>query len=354
MTQPAIPETELVIVGAGPVGLYAAYYAGFRALRCLVLESLPFVGGQIATFYPESLLYDVPGFPEIRGAELVERLAAQARGVGADIRLGVRVTGLERAHDRIRIRWRRENDADAVGPIAAAPTIIAAEGIETRAVLLTTGIGPFAPQAIPDPTIDAWRGKGLEYHVGDPGRFAGRRVLVAGGTQRGVELATSLAAARAQATLIHRRDRLAVPADLRARFDASEAVFLPFRELVGLEGGATVERAVVADRRDGTTEALAVDAVVPCFGWAAHDDATSAFPVPREDGAVPVDSTMAAAEGIWAAGDGATYPGKVRVLAADFGEACTAVNSVAASIVPGASVFPGYSSHRRGAPRRPA
>jgi thioredoxin reductase (NADPH) len=221
-------------------------------------------------------------------------------------------------------------------------------------VLLTTGIGPFGPQTLPDPKIDAWRGKGLEYHVGDPGVFAGRRVLVAGGTQRGVELATSLAAARAHATLIHRRDRLAVPADLRARFDASEAVFLPFRELVALEGGATVERALVADRRDGATESLAVDAVVPCFGWVAHDDAMEAFPVPREGGAVRVDSTMAAAEGIWAAGDGAIYPGKVRLLAANFGEACTAVNNVAASVVPGASLFPGYSSHRRGAPRRPS
>ncbi len=330
---------DIVIVGAGPVGLYASYYAGFRAMQCLVLEALPFTGGQIATFYADSTIYDVAGFPRVTGAELLERLERQARSFDTEIRLGARVTGIDATAQGVRIRWAPEDDA------AAAHTI------DCSAVLLTTGIGRFAPQPLRLPAIEPWLGRGLDYHVSDPSRFAGRRVLVAGGTQRGVELAVDLAERGATVFLIHRRDRLPVPEALRTRLDASTATFLPYRELAALEGEARVTRAVLQDRRSGDRETLAVEAVLPCFGYAADKDTLGNFGVPIEDGAIPVDSRMAAAAGIWAAGDAATYPGKVRVLAADFGEACTAVNNIAATILPGASVFPGYSSHTGGAPR---
>jgi len=336
--KPAPPGVDLIIVGAGPVGLFASYYAGFRGLRCLVFESLPFVGGQIATFYADSLLYDIPGFPRIRGGELVERLEAQARSFRTDILLDTRVVAIEKAPGGVRVRWQRE--AEATG----------SEASEARAVLLTTGIGRFAPQPIRHPAIEGWVGRGLDYHVASPDPFAGRRVLVAGGTQRGVELALELERAGAEVYLIHRRERLAVPPALREQLEAAAIRFLPYRELTGLDGGERVERALLSDRRDGATETIPADAVFPCFGYAAHKDALSSFGVPVSDGEIPVDSTMAAAEGVWAAGDAATYPGKVRVLAADFGEACTAVNNLAATLIPGASVFPGYSSHRGGQP----
>ena len=344
MTTRAQPEAgapELVIVGAGPVGLFAAYYAGFRGLRWLILESLPFVGGQIATFYAQSAIYDVPGFPEVRGDELLQRLEAQARSFAGEIRLGTRVTGYERTKGGIRIAWSRENEECEPEPI------------EVPAILLTTGIGRFAPQPMPDPQIQSWNGKGLTYHLDDPTRLSGRRALVAGGTQRGVEIALALAEAGAETTLIHRRDRLAIPQDLRDRFDASAVSFRPHRELAAIEGSATVERAILSDRRDGTSETVEVDAIIPCFGFAAHRDDLAGRGTTAVDGAITVDSTMAAAPGVWAAGDAASYPGKVRVLAADFGEACTAVNNLTSALVPDAPVFPGYSSHRAGAARRP-
>ncbi len=336
------PESpELVIVGAGPVGLFAAYYAGFRGLRCTVLEALPFVGGQISAFYADSVVYDVPGFPEIRAGELLERLEAQARSFDAEIRLGVRVTSFDRGQDQLSVTC-----ADEDGTASEPP-------IDTRAVLLTTGIGRFAPQPIPNPEIEAWNGRGLSYSAGDLTRFVGRNVLVAGGTPRGGELALDLAEAGAHATLIHRRERLAISPELRRRFDASEVRFLAHRELARLEGGADVEKAVLTDRRDGSTDTIETDAVLPCFGFAAHRDDLPGLGAEIDDGAIAVDSTMAAGDRIWAAGDAAAYPGKVRVLAADFGEACTAVNNITAALIPGASLFPGYSSHRAGAARRP-
>lgn len=339
MVGPGEPRLDLVIIGAGPVGLFAAYYAGFRALRCAILESLPFVGGQIATFYAENAIYDVPGFPEVTGAELIERLETQARSFDADLRLGARVVAVEKNAEGVRVRWREEGAASEADPL------------EANAVLLTTGIGRFAPQPIREPRIEAWVGRGVDYHVAEPARFTGRRVLVTGGTQRAVELSLALAEAGAQVRLIHRRERLAIPDALRSRLESSSVSFLPHRELAELEGRDSVATAVLTDRRDGSTERVPTDAVFPCFGYAAHKEALSTLGSEVRDGEIPVDSTMSAAEGVWAAGDAALYPGKVRVLAADFGEACTAVNNIAAAVIPGASVFPGYSSHRGGKAR---
>lgn len=334
-------RTELVIVGAGPVGLYAAYYAGFRGLECIVVDALPFVGGQISTFYADSTVYDVPGFPEIRAGALLDRLEAQARRFDAEIRLGARVTGLNRTAGGLRVLWSREESGEAGPPL------------ETKAVLLATGIGRFAPQPIPDADIHAWAGRGLDYSVTDPAAFTGRRVVVAGGTPRGVELALALVEAGAETTLIHRRERIAISATLRERFDASAVRFLAHRELAALHGDSTVERVTLTDRRDGSTETVEADHVFPCFGFSAHRDLVAGLDAKLEEGAIEVDSSMAAAPGIWAAGDAATYPGKVRLLAADFGEACTAVNNATTAILPGAPLFPGYSSHRDGAARRP-
>lgn len=343
----AVPE--LAIVGAGPVGLYAAYYAGFRAMRTVVFESLPFVGGQIATFYPESLLYDVPGFAEVRGDELIRRLEAQARRFPIDFRLGTRVTRLEPAGDAVQVHFEPETKERSENA-SANPR----GALSVAAVLLTTGIGRFVPQPIPSPEIESFRGRGLDYHLADPATLSGKRVLVAGGTQRGVELALALASVRADVVLIHRRDRLAIPSELQDRLRASPVRFLPFRELAALEGTLRVERAILEDPRDRAREAVAVDAALPCFGFSAHADDLSSFAVRLDGDAAVVDPTMAtSAPRVWAAGDGASYPGKVRILAADFGEACTAVNNLAGAIVPGAPVFPGYSSHRQGAAQRP-
>lgn len=334
---------ELVVIGAGPVGLYAAYYAGFRGIRCTVMEALPFVGGQIAAFYSDSLVYDVPGFPEVRAGDLLAQLHAQASRFEPNFQLATQVTGIEDAGPGIRIR-----SVPAENP-TAEPT-----RTECGAVLLTTGIGRFAPQRIPDDAIDRWSGHGLSYLPGPPDAYAGKRVLVAGGTQHGVDLAVRLDAAGADTTLIHRRERLSIPDALRASFDRSSVQFLPHKELDAIEGGAIAERAVLRDRRDDTVEKIDTDAILPCFGFAAQRDAIRGLPAePGKDGSVPVDPTMAVGGRVWAAGDAADYPGKVRLLAADFGEACTAVNNITTHLFPGAPLFPGYSSHRQGEARRP-
>lgn len=339
-------DAELAIVGAGPVGLYAAYYAGFRGLTTVVFETLPLVGGQIATFYPNTPIYDVPGFPSVTGGELVERLHRQASAFPISFRLGEEVTEVAREGNVLRLDVR---PADPSG--AAAP---AAGSCRVRALLVAAGIGSFSPQRIADTAIAAFEGRGLTYFPPSPDAVHGDAVLVLGGSERAVDVAVTLARTATSVTLVHRRDRLPVPDEVRRRLDASPVRFLPFHELTALDGAEHVAVATLEDRRDGKKLQLAVRHVIPCYGFHAEADTLARFGARIEDGAILVDSRMASDRpGLWAAGDGATYPGKVRVLAADFGEACTAVNNIAASLVPGANVFPGYSSHRKGEARRP-
>jgi len=334
---------ELAIVGAGPVGLYATYYAGFRGLTTLLLESLPIVGGQISTFYPDEIIYDVAGFPEIRGQELVARLIAQADRFPRRTVLGEEVTAIEKRDGMFHLT------SLATGRAAGRPARVHA----ARAVLLTAGIGSFSPQRLVDPTVARFEGAGVTYYDPDAAAARGAHVLVIGGSRRAVELALRLSPDAAAVTLAHRRDRLQVDPPTRARLDAPPVRFLPFREIERLEGGERVARASLIDRRDGSRIEVETTLVVLCYGFHARAEALARFGVALEGDAVRVDSRMASnVAGIYAAGDGATYPGKVRVLAADFGEACTAINNIAAAIVPGASVFPGYSSHRRGSARR--
>ncbi len=341
------PEAELAIVGAGPVGLYAAYYAGFRGLSTVVLETLPMVGGQIAAFYPNTPIFDVPGFTSVTGAELVDRLHRQASAFPIAFRLGEEVTGVAREGDLLRVETRRADGAAQDGHDGST-------ALRVRALLVAAGIGSFAPQRIPDPAIAAFEGRGLTYLPPPPEAVRGENVLVLGGTERAIDVAVTLASTAHSVTLVHRRDRLPVPDEVRERLDASPVRFVPFRELAALHGAAAVTTATLVDRRDGSEEQLAVGRVVACYGFHADAKSLSRFGARVEEGAILVDSRMASDRpGVWAAGDGAIYPGKVRVLAADLGEACTAVNNIAAAILPGAQVFPGYSSHRKGEARRP-
>jgi thioredoxin reductase (NADPH) len=339
-------DAELAIVGAGPVGLYAAYYAGFRGLATVVLETLPLVGGQIATFYPNTAIHDVPGFPSVTGAELVERLQRQAAAFPIAFRLAEEVTGVARDDSTLRLDTRRSDGAPAGSGATGS--------LRVRAILVAAGIGSFSPQGIPDPAIAAFEGRGLTYFPPPPEDVPGQHVLVVGGSERAIDVAVTLAASAASVTLVHRRDRLPVSEEVRQRLDASPVQFLPFLELTALHGAMVVEAATLTDRRDGSERRLNASRVVPCYGFHADGASLGRFGARVEEGAILVDSRMASDRpGIWAAGDGAIYPGKVRVLAADLGEACTAVNNIAATILPGAGVFPGYSSHRKGEARRP-
>ncbi|MET9001360.1 NAD(P)/FAD-dependent oxidoreductase [Amycolatopsis sp. NPDC004169] len=327
MTDVAGDPYDLVIIGAGPTGLFAAYYAGFRGLSMAVVDSLPEPGGQVTAMYPEKMIYDVGGFAEVRGRDLVEGLVKQAAPFKPKYLLGRKAEKLEPAADGVEL------------------TLDGGETLRARAVLITAGIGEFTPR--PLPAGDGWLGRGMVHFVPSLAAHAGQHVVVVGGGDSAFDWILALHPVAASVTLVHRR----------AKFRAAESIVRQARELgTRIITDAEVTRFVEAP--DGSLEAVDVavkgggderlpaNAVVAALGFTADLGPIESWGLEIHHRAIAVDSTMATArERVYAAGDVAAYPGKVKLIATGFGEAATAVNNIAVALDPEAHLFPGHSSN---------
>jgi ferredoxin/flavodoxin---NADP+ reductase len=317
-------EVDIAIVGAGPTGLFAAYYAGFRGLRVAVIEALPEPGGQITAMYPEKQIYDVAGFPAVRGRDLVANLVEQAAPFNPDYRLGMRADKLWYAGERPVLRLADETE------------------LSCGAVLITGGLGGF--QSRPLPAADAFTGAGIYYFVRHPAELAGRDVLIVGGGDSAFDWALALQPVARSVTLVHRRDRFRAHAATVARVQALPVRIIVNAEVKTLIGAEVVTGAEVVARAGGV-ELLAVDAVVAALGFTADLGPLAEWGLTLDKRHIIVDSRMATnLPRVFAAGDIVEYPGKVRLIATGFGEAATAVNNAAVAIDPAAHLFPGHSS----------
>jgi ferredoxin/flavodoxin---NADP+ reductase len=317
-------EVDIAIVGAGPTGLFAAYYAGFRGLRVAVVDALPEPGGQITAMYPEKLIYDVAGFPAVRGRDLVANLVEQAAPFNPEYLLGVRADKLSYTGERPVLRMADE------------------EELSCGAVLITGGMGGFQPR--PLPAADAFTGAGIRYFVRQPAELAGRDVLIVGGGDSAFDWALALQPVARSVTLVHRRDRFRAHAATVARVQALPVRITVNAEVRRLIGTEAVTGAEVVTRA-GAVELLPVDAVVAALGFTADLGPLAEWGLTLDKRHIIVDSRMATnLPRIFAAGDIVEYPGKVRLIATGFGEAATAVNNAAVAIDPAAHLFPGHSS----------
>lgn len=320
-------QCDLAIVGAGPSGLFAAYYAGFRGLSVAVIDSLPELGGQVTAMYPEKPILDVAGFPSVKGRDLVEGLVAQAATSGASYVLGRTATGLEHRG----------------GPDGGV-TLTLDDGsvVEAKAMVITAGIGKFSPR--PLPAGEGWLGRGLEFFVPSFAPYADRDVVIVGGGDSAFDWAQHLEPIARSVTLVHRRDAFRAHARTVAEVQASSVEIVTRAEVTALRGGegglAEVEITV-----DGETHTRPAQAVIAALGFLADLGPLQEWGIETRKRHVVVDSTMRTSlERVFAAGDVTDYPGKVRLIAVGFGEAATAVNNAAVVIDPSAHVFPGHSS----------
>jgi thioredoxin reductase (NADPH) len=332
MATPAFTPVDLVIIGGGPTGLYAGFYAGLRRLSVKIIDSLEILGGQLTTLYPEKAIYDVAGFPRVLAKDLAARLIEQGLQFGAVPCLGEEVRALD--HD----------------PGGRVFTIHTSRGVHpARAILIAAGVGAFQPKTLPLPNAKHYEGRGLYYYVRKPDELRDRRVLIVGGGDSAVDWANTLAPLTRSQTLIHRRDAFRAHEDSVARMMAGPTRVLPFFELRSIAGDDhQIRSATVYDNRTDEARTLDVDAVLVNVGFSNSLGPIKNWGLDIQGGSIKVDATLRTSrEGIYAAGDVATYPGKLKLIVTGFGEAATAVNHIKTYLDPAAKLFPGHSTDMR-------
>lgn len=318
-------DVDLLLVGAGPVGLYGAYYAGVRGLRVALVDSLPEPGGQITAMYPEKPIYDVAGFPSVRGRELVEALVTQAARYDPAYLLGDAAVSLADTCDGRLL----------VG-LASGATV------RCGAVVLTGGIGTFEPR--PLPAGEEFLGRGLAYFVPRLADCADADVVIVGGGDSACDWALALQGVARSVTVVHRRKAFrAHPASVEAMRRCSTV--LVDAEVTAVLGGDAVD-AVEVLVRGGPVQVLACQRVVAALGFLADLGPVREWGLDLNDNRhVVVDTRMRTTRArVYAAGDITDYDGKVRLISVGFGEVATAVNNAAVELDPAALLFPGHSS----------
>jgi len=317
-------EVDVAIVGAGPTGLFAAYYAGFRGLSTAVIDALPEPGGQVTAMYPEKMIFDVAGFPAIRGRDLVRNLVEQAAQFDPEYVLGTRAEKLDYMDDR--------------------PLLTLSDGatLHCGSIIITGGLGSFT--ARPLPAANVFAGEGLVYFVPHLDDLAGHDVVIVGGGDSAFDWALSLEPIAKSVTLVHRRDKFRAHASTVSKVQALPVTIVVNAELSKIHGDGKVV-GVDVTVKGAPPETLPCDTVVAALGFTADLGPLAEWGLTLDKRHILVDTMMATnMPRVFAAGDISEYPGKVRLIAVGFGEAATAVNNAAVVIDPAAHLFPGHSS----------
>lgn len=324
-------DVDLLVVGAGPAGLYAAYYAGFRGLRTAIVDSLPEPGGQVTALYPEKMVYDVAGFPGIKGRDLVAGLVEQAARFDPVYVLGERAEHLT-------------NEAGH-RPRAGERLVVTTDKgtrISTGTVVITGGIGTFTPRPLPGGA--EWEGRGLTYVVKELAAHAGQDVVIVGGGDSAVDWALALDGLAASVTLVHRRKNFRAHAASVADMEKSSTVIVTDAQVDSLAGAERLHT-VHVKHKDGEVTPYKAQSVIAALGFTADIGPLETWGIDIVDRKIMVDTAMrTSVPGVYSAGDITEYAGKVRLIAVGFGESATAVNNAATYLDPDQPLFPGHSS----------
>lgn len=319
-------DCDVLIIGAGPAGLFATYYAGMRGLKTVVVDSLTHLGGQVAALYPEKLIYDVAGLSSVRGRDLVAALVEQAQSAQPHVVLGEECSTLQDQDD---------------GSILATTSV--GTVIHCGAVLITGGIGRFTPR--PLPAVDAYAGEGIHRVVGPAEDYAGHDVVVVGGGDSAVDWANMLVETAKSVTLVHRRERFTAHESSVEQVRNSRCRIITEAELLEVSGDVRVEHVVVKDAKQDNPDILPASVIIPALGHIASLGPLTGWGLTIKGRQIEVDTDMSTGRPrIYAAGDITDYPGKVRLMVVGFGEAATAINNIAVALRPDEELFPGHSS----------
>ncbi|NBU32687.1 MAG: NAD(P)/FAD-dependent oxidoreductase [Actinobacteria bacterium] len=317
---------DMLVIGAGPSGLYAAYYAGFRGFSVTVLDVLAEPGGQISAMYPEKDIYDIAGFAKVKGRDLVSGLLDQANQFSPKYVLGERAESLETSEE---------------GPV----TVITDKGtvITAKAVVITGGIGSFTPRELP--AGNEFIGRGLVYFVPRLEEHRDKDVVIVGGGDSAFDWALSLHGIAKSITIVHRRDTFRAHAATVEQVKALGVTIYTNCEVSSVSGTDWVTGVTLTAKETGEETLLPADTIVAALGFIANIGPISQWGLNLEKRRILVDTTMQTnLPRVYAAGDITTYKGKVALISVGFGEAGLAVNNATPYIDESQGIFPGHST----------
>src|SRR2546423_15312919 len=304
---------DITIIGAGPTGLFAAFYAGMRGASHRLNDNTDQVGGQLTALYPEKCIFDVAGFPKILAKDLVKALADQGLQWKPPVHLGEKVVGLKRSEENGKSRFTIVTDKDEY---------------PGRTLLIAGGIGAFTPRKLPLKDVDQWNDKGLHDRVLNPQTLAGKRILIVGGGDSAFDWAVNLHGIARSIVMIHRRDGVrahqATVDPVPALAAAGKMELRTFWELKEIAGEDRIERVTIINNKTKEEETLPMDCVIPQLGFISSLGAIAEWGLDIEKGDIKVAQTMETnIAGIYAAGDITTYPGKLKLIATGVAAACS-------------------------------
>jgi thioredoxin reductase (NADPH) len=336
---------DITVIGAGPVGLSAAFWAGMRQASVRIIDSLPEIGGQCTTLYPEKWIFDVPGHTRVLACDLVEMLRAQALDQ-FDVPLHLETTAAT-------ISW----DDDVV-------TLHTDKGdLRSRTVLVAGGHGAFEPKKLPVSDIDMapWEGKGAHYLVTEKAAFEGKRVVIVGGGDSAFDWVVNLLDTADRVTLVHRREGFraheATVAEVMGHVEAGRVDLRVPYVIKGVSGNGHIEGVELHHAGGERVEQLACDAVLLQLGFSTKLGPLKEWGFEIEKGSLVVDGLMRTnLDRVWACGDITTFEGKLKLIATGFAEAAIAVAQAVHHIRPEMKLQPAYSTNTGvpgGAPGQP-
>lgn len=323
---------DITIIGGGPTGLFAAFYAGVRGMSARIVDSLPELGGQLMALYPEKYIYDVGGFPKVLAKDLAQGLIRQAMQFEPEVRVDDEVRELERDGDHWALHCRNGT-------------------YRSRTVLIAGGKGAFEPKVLAVPGYDDYLHRGVGYSVRDPQEWAGRTVLIIGGGDSALDWALILKDIAARTIVAHRRDGFRAHEQsveqLHAAADAGEIDLRLFHEVREIHGHAErgVTGVTIFDNRTDEDETIEIDGVLTFLGFKPDLGPIKRWGLDLERNRIRVDALMKTnLPGVYAAGDIVDHEGKLDLIATGFGEAAIAVNNAVHDVNPDARVNPGHST----------